>query len=509
MLNPGPDMQTAGRVAKNTLAQVVRFAAIVISKFLIVIAIARWSGVEQVGQFSFVMNYALVFSFINHFGLLLLLVREIAQQRQRLHDYLGNALSLALGFGLLNLLLMGLIARWLGYGDQIVAAIYLVALATMLETLQGLFNAAFSGYERMELGALAMVVQEIAFLLIGLVILYLRLPFLWLFAIFILSRLVGLLASARIYGRIWGRPPYPRFHWPTVKELLYKTRPFVLHAALSPVFVRIDVLLLSYFQDYVAVGYYEVASTLFYRLNVLARMFNLALMPLVARQYALIGPAVSRYVKSAVKYQTVIALPITLLGWLLGDKIILLLYGPEFMPAISAFQIMASATLLRFLGNTLGLTLTAIDLQGRRSLIMALMAAFNITLNLFLLPRYTFMGAAVASVLTEIGTFLLLWAVLLTRLPNPFALKPLLRPALAALLMALPLLWLREGSLLLLLPLALLIYGLAALALGVLSPAELETLLKLGRLWPLIPPALQRRLLQRRPPATIPEQEIS
>lgn len=486
--------KTARRVAKNSLAQIVRFAAIATSKFLIVVVIARWAGVEQVGDFSSVMNFALALTFLNNFGLVWLLMREVAQQRERVHEYVGNALTLCLGLGILSVMVMGGIATILGYSGRIVAGIYLTALALVLDTLGNLFNAAFGGYERMELGTLSIVIQEFAFLIVGAAILYLRAPFLWLFALYVLSRLVGLVASAHIYWRLWGRPRL-RFDLPVVKKLSHKTLPFALNVALSPIFVRIDVILLSYFKGSLAVGYYEVASTLFYRLNVLARMFNLALMPLVAHEYPILGWTVVRYVRRAVRYQAVVGVPITALCWILGGKIITFIYGPEFEPAIFTFQILATITFLRFLDNALANTLTAIDLQARRSLAIALMAIFNIGLNLFIIPRYGYIGAAVTSVLTEIGYFILLFGFVRSRLPSPVHLSMLVRPVLASVVMALPLLLGHNWPLPLLLPLGVGIYGLAALVLRVFSPEELAFLLKVGRVEHMVPPGLRRLLM--------------
>ena len=490
---------TARRVAGNSLALVVRFAARVVSKFLIVVVIARWLGVEEVGDYTFVMTFTLSLSFLNHFGLGMLLTREIAQQRERLHEYLGNALLICLGLGLFSLIVMGGLATWLGYSEQLVAAVYLASLATLIETLSDMIFAAFAGYERMELGTGAIVTQEVSFLIIGAVVMVLGLPFLGLFVLLILSRLIGLIASIVIYWRIWGQPVRLRFDPALAKILGRKTLPFAINVALSPVFARIDILLLSYFKGNVAVGYYEVASTLFYRLNVIARMVNTAIMPLIAREYPLRGPAVIGYVRRAVTYQALTALPITLLCWVLGEQIIIFIFGPEFAPSVVAFQIMASITFLRFIDHAFGVTLTAIDRQGLRALATALMAFFNVAINLVVLPRYSYLGAAVTSVLTEIGYFILLYSFVRFFFPNPIPLKPLLKSLVASVVMALPLLLLRDWSLLLLLPLAVLIYGLAALATGILKPAEIEILLKIGRVWPLLPLRLRRMLVPSYP----------
>ena len=43
---------------------------------------------------------------------------------------------------------------------------------------------------------------------------------------------------------------------------------------------------------------------------------------------------------------------------------------------------MTTVILLRFLDNTLGLTLTAINMQGSRAIATAIMAVFNVVANL-------------------------------------------------------------------------------------------------------------------------------
>jgi O-antigen/teichoic acid export membrane protein len=487
-------VKTTRRVAKNAIAQIVRMGATLISKLLIVIVIARSQGVEQVGDFSFVMTFTLTLGFLNNMGLTMLLVREIAQKRERVHEYVENSLTLGVVFGILSVGAMGLTATLLGYGDQLVMAIVLSAIAMMLDTLGNLYVAAFSGYERMELGALAIVIQEFAFLVVGGIVLFLRLPFLWLFVIYILSRFISLIASAQIYWRLWGKAPRLGLDWSLMKTLGRKTLPFAVNIALSPVFARIDVLMLSYIKGNVAVGYYEVSSTLFYRLNVLARFYNLAMLPLVANQYPVIKEGVVSYVRQALKYQTMIGALITAVSLVLGGQVILAVYGPDFNLSVPAFQVLTAAIVLRFVDNTMAITLTAINLETRRAIATASMAAFNVIVNLFAIPRYGIMGAAVSSVLTEIGFFVLLYTFVRTRLPNPFNLEMLVRPFLAALLTAGALLVVRVWPLWTTLPLGVVVYAALALPLRVVTPKELGFLLTASKVAHRIPRRLQRAL---------------
>ncbi len=500
-LNSTKTEKTAKRVAKNSVAQLARFAAIFVSKFLIVVVIARWQGVEQVGDFSFVMTYTLTFSFLNNMGLIVLLMREISQKRDMVHKYVENALTLCLFLGGVSVAAMGVTADLLGYDGQILTAVYLVGVALVLDTLGNLFLSAFSGYERMELGALAIVIQEIAFLVIGVIVLALKLPFLWIFVVYIASRFISLIASGQIYRRLWGKMPRLGFDWDMMKYLSRKTLPFGLNIALSPVFARVDILLLSYMKGNVAVGYYEVASTLFYRLNVLARMINIPILALMANEYPKIGRAVGKYVERLVKYQTVLALPIMTACWIVGDKIILFLYGEAFVPSILAFQVMSLVLLFRFVNHTFGVTLVAINREGRRSVATAVLAFFNIGLNLILIPRYSFMGASISSVATEIGYFILLYIFILSSLRNPIKAQAFVRPIIASLIMGALLFSLHNWSVLILIPLGAVVYGIANLLLRTFSPAEMELFLKVTRMQKIIPAGL-RKLIMPMPAVT-------
>lgn len=141
------------------------------------------------------MTYTLTLSFLNHFGMGLLPMREVARNRERVHEYVGNALTLSLGFGVFRVVVMGALVKWLGYSNQIVSAVYLAALAMMLEALANILIGSFDGIERMELGTLSTVVQELALLVMGSVILFTGLGFLWIFVILIPSRLANATAA--------------------------------------------------------------------------------------------------------------------------------------------------------------------------------------------------------------------------------------------------------------------------------------------------------------------------
>jgi O-antigen/teichoic acid export membrane protein len=109
-----------------------------------------------------------------------------------------------------------------------------------------------------------------------------------------------------------------------------------------------------------------------------------------------------------------IGVPIAVASVLLAPRTIDFLYGPAFAPAVLTYQLLALVIPVRMLGHTVSLSLAATDRQTPRTVAVSVAAAANVVLNLVLIPRWSYLGAAVATVACETG-LLIAYAVLLRR----------------------------------------------------------------------------------------------
>jgi O-antigen/teichoic acid export membrane protein len=245
--------------------------------------------------------------------------------------------------------------------------------------------------------------------------------------------------------------------------------------------------MLSFFQGSVALGFYEAATSIFYRLNVFARTFNMALLPLMARESDSQVKGINQHINAAVKAQFVLGIPLTVLCMMLAERLMLLIYGPNFKSSALVFGLMASIIVLQFIDNTLATVLTAVGLQSKRSLAVASAAVFNIALNLWMIPRYSFIGATLATILTEIGFFAVLYFVLSRKIPRPLAGRLILKPGFAGVLMALIVWWLYGFPLIPLILLSGTAYFIVLLVLGTFSHDEILLFLRIPKLYNLAP----------------------
>lgn len=473
--------RTAARVTKNVVAQILALASTAGSKLLITIIIGRLFGAERVGEFAFVMTFSLIFAFLSTAGMPWAMIREVATHRDQAHRYAENGLTIVTATGLATIPLMMATASLLGRPITTCIAVGLAGLALVFDGLAQIVCSVFNGFERMELASVVMIVQELTFLIIGAVILFLRLPFLWLFVIYVPSRLAGFLASLPLYRKLLDRPLRPGWDRPLARDMLRITLPYAADIALGPVYLRIDVVMLTFYQGNVAAGLYEAAGSIFYRFNVFARTINNALMPLMSREFESQAERIRTYINAATKYQVAMGIPLTVACVMLAGPVIRFLYGEGFELSATVFGLMAMIITLRFIDNTLSTALTASNLQSKRSMALALAAAFNITINLFVLPVYSFVGAAITTILTEVFFFSLLYLYLRQRVSHPLAFRPVLKPVFAGSVMALTLWLLRSLPWL---PLALsggVAYLIVLFAVGTFSQREVQVVLHILR----------------------------
>jgi O-antigen/teichoic acid export membrane protein len=351
----------------------------------------------------------------------------------------------------------------------------------MFDGLAQIVCSVFNGFERMEMASVVMIVQELTFLFVGAVVLFLHLPFLWLFVVYVPSRLAGFLVSLPLYHKLLHRPLRPGWDRPFARDMLRITAPYAANMALGPIYLRIDVVMLAFFQGNVAVGLYEAATSIFYRFNVFARTINNALMPLMAREFESQAERISTYINAAIKYQVVMGMPLSVVCVMLAGPLMNLLYGEGFESSSTIFRLLATIITLRFIDNTLATALTASNLQSGRSMAVALAAVFNFTINLFVLPAYSFVGAAITTILTEACFFGLLYLYLARRVSHPLDFQLLLKPAFAGSVMALVLWLLRALPLLPVLLLGGAAYLIVLFAVGTFSREEIQVVLQISR----------------------------
>jgi O-antigen/teichoic acid export membrane protein len=173
------------------------------------------------------------------------------------------------------------------------------------------------------------------------------------------------------------------------------------------VFNQVDVLVLGVFVSPALVGVYSIAWNLTSFIGAFGSSIQQSTFPELSRASAeerldMVGDVVT----DSIAFTGLLAIPGLFGGVLLGDRI-LRLYGEEFVQGTAVLGLLILAMLIWDYMNQLLTTLNAIDRPDLAFRVNAVFVVLNVVLNVALVFRFGWVGAAVATVAsTTVGLLL-------------------------------------------------------------------------------------------------------
>jgi O-antigen/teichoic acid export membrane protein len=433
-------MQNLSRVvARNSAFGLAAQLAIKVLSFAFSVLVIRNLGVEAFGQYAGILAFGAVFVFIADLGLSPYAVREVARWRDRpdgieqTNTLYGNVLLLRFLLSLLAAILVIGTAWLTGRPPVIIGAIALGTLGLLMYSVQGTSEAILSGFERLDLTAGAKVLNQLIFVLIGALVLWLGFGYYGLIVANLLG--VGLMTYVCWRGvqRLGVRPRQIIIRsWPT---LLRASLPFGIIGFTLGLSYKFASVLLSIFAGDTATGYYNAAYNLVFSTVILSNILNTALYPTLSRHSVTSPHSLPKVYERALRYLMALSLPIAVGTWAVADQLVLFLFDAAYQPAAQALKIVILVVPFMFASEFLGYVVVIAGNERRVARSIAVSTGFNIVMNLYMVPHYGLIGAAIMTVVTEailIGQYA--W-ILRGVLRNLNWRRILLRPLLAALLM--------------------------------------------------------------------------
>lgn len=175
----------------------------------------------------------------------------------------------------------------------------------------------------------------------------------------------------------------------------------------SRTFSSMDTIVLGFFVSSSFIGYYEVAWNLASILAIFGVAIAQTLFPEVSRT-ASEGDQeqVGSLITDSLSYTGLFLIPGLVGSYLIGD-LVLRIYGNEFQQAMTVLVLLVSARLVYEYGNQLINGLNGIDRPDLAFRLNLVFVIVNVGLNVALVALYGWIGAAVATLLSAVLTFVL------------------------------------------------------------------------------------------------------
>lgn len=483
---------TARRVAKNSLAPMALNLMNRAVDFAFAALMLRILGPDNAGKYYFAGVIVGWFEILTNFGLNTLLTREVARDRGQANRYLINTTALRLTLLALSApVLLALIVAWrqlFGLDLDTALAIVFLAVALVPSSLSTGLTALFYAYEQAEYPAAITMVTVLIKVGLGVPVLLLGGGFVGLAAVAIVVNTATLILLGSLALRLFFRPRWqsdPRLR----REMVKESWPLMINHLLATLFFKVDVPLLDGLKGSTVVGWYSTAYKWVDALNIIPAYFTIAAFPAMTRQAAESKAALTRSYNLSVKLLVMVALPLAVITAALARPLTLLLGGHQYLPhGAIALQLMIGSIPFGWINSVTNYVLIALGQQRKLMYAFAIGLTFNVVANLIFIPRYSYMAAAVITILSELVEGAAFYYFLRRSLaPVPW-LALLGRPALAALGMAAVTLMVGPVNLVLAVVAGLVTYGIGVVVLGAVGPEERGVVLALlPRRWQRLP----------------------
>lgn len=397
-------MNTARRVTANFLSLVFSEFVSKIIQFAIFAYLARSLGKADFGIFSFGLAFGLLAAIIADFGLSSLLVREISRNRKGAPKYLSNALMVKIFLALITVLLAYFALSLMGYEDNIKRIAYIMLLFAILQTFTELYSSIFRAFERMHYDASIKIARV---LVLSIIVVYAaanNFPLAIASLAFPVSEILILFISSILAYTKFVKMDFS-FDFAFSKYLLKESSFFCLSIAFAGIFLYIDWIMLSRLGSISDVGIYAAASNIAIALISIPMMYGNAIYPIISRFYITSREGLRFIYERSFKYMLIVGIPVSAGIYSLSKGIISLLYGKAYIASAIVLAIIGWHLCFRFANVISGFTLSSMDRQGSRVLSQGMVALLKIALNFILIPLYGIIGAAIATLASEILFF--------------------------------------------------------------------------------------------------------
>ena len=466
-------------VAANTIIQLIGKVLSILINIVIVFFLTHHYSQTEYGEYTAIFSYLLFFNVFADLGLSTILVRDIhSYEENKQGNFIGNLVAIRIVSLFISLLAGILISFFIpAYNSQVRIGIAIGASSVFFLLLSTLLYSVFQVQLKMQRAVYANLAGLIVN--VALVILFIKLHLSILYAVLAVS--LGYLVILLVCAYFVAKTQKVSFRinrgiWKTVLSESFTIGGTIIF---SSIYFKSDSLILSFMKPYAVLSIYGVPYKVLEVLIAVPQMFMAPVFTLMSKE--LQAGNMDKFktmMQKAFDLLVIAGLPIIPGAYFLSGGLILLYAGNKYAASVPVLQILSIAVFLSFLGSSLIYVILAIKKQRYLFYWNIFLSIFNISLNLLLIPKYSYFASAWLTVATEalvlIGSLYFTWRSL-SFLPAPLT---LLKGLPATALFTLTLFLLRDANFIFAAAVALSIYVIVLFITKVVAISDIRDIIK-------------------------------
>ena len=369
--------------------------------FIWTIVIARYLGVNDYGILGFAISLTGILAITMDLGVNSHVVREIATNYDLTPKYLGNAIPLKSLFVIGTFILTLIILILMNANTLTITITLLFTIEMVFKTFIGLINGSFQAYEEGKYQGIGNILLNMILLIFILISIFTDLGIFGITLSYVVANFIPLVYEYIIFTKKIAKPKF-EFDIDFCKTITMFALPFALSGIFYSIYYSVDTVMLSNLIGDYATGIYSASYKLISVLTVFYSVYTAVLYPVMSKFFKNDEKLLVVVFEKSVKYLSLIIIPIAIATVLYSTDIIQLIFGIEFNESASALSILIWTVCLLFINGACGTLLNASHKEMTVTKVYFIAAVFNILLNLFMIPHYSYVGAAISTVLSDL-----------------------------------------------------------------------------------------------------------
>ncbi|MGC8718661.1 MAG: flippase [Thermodesulforhabdaceae bacterium] len=383
----------------NLFAQIFGRGSSIVAQMIIFVVLARRAGPELLGQYAYFLTFVNVCATFADFGTTVTLAKDLPRFEGRERElYWGNVLLIRL---MLALFVMIFASITLPFLPSTMTVALIIGIATIPFAASRIFDPVFQVCGKPWYTSLSTGIYGVSLVALSSPLIFFGKHPIWTLCLAYLAAQITYLVVA---WKLSLKLLKPRF---TIDKQLWRTHlkiavPIGVSFVFTAINSRADTFLLAWMKGDRDVGLYNAIYKFVDMAALGAVLLTNPLIPILSGKKE---EGFSKFRKTLLLFVLsfiLVLAPVALLTPLFSESIVTLLYGEEFRETAKVLNIFAWVCVLIFLGLLSSTGCLVMDTVHFEWWNAAIAAALNITLNLYLIPSYGYLGSAWATLASEV-----------------------------------------------------------------------------------------------------------
>lgn len=387
-----------------------------IISLLVGLLTARYLGPSNYGLINYSTTYITFFSALCTLGISSVLVKNFTDKPDEAGVTLGTTLVVRLVSSVLSGLLIILIVSFIDYGESLTITVTAIVCIALLFQPFDSFNYWFQFKYEAKVIAMVSLFAYIAVALYRIILLLQGKDVRW----FAFATALDYIALAIFIYISYRKYDGPKLSYSTVKakELLHSSYHFILSSLMIAIYGYTDKFMLKQMLNETEVGYYSIATSICAMWVFVLQAVIDAVYPTIMNLHKIDRKAFEKKNRQLYAIVFYIAIGVSIFISIFAPLGIRILYGEDYLPATDSLRIVTWYTAFSYLGVARNAWIVCEEKQKYLKYMYVFAVFINVGLNSLMIPVMGTSGAALASLITQIFTSIILPACFREMRPN-------------------------------------------------------------------------------------------